>query len=269
MGYVSHRLYDHVESPPRCFNCQRFGHLANFCRKKTPTCGRCAGEHKWTECPVATAPKCANCGKEHAANHRDCTARLDALKRAKLFAYGKTTQAKQRGGDQRPKQQISDARKTGNPNENTREIQGANKDNRRRPQTFRNVVLGINETQIDTNAEVNPETLQALEKEQQEEMERLQQNHERQKEQLRVQLQARAAKHAASTRAGPSGTQSALQSKVAALEGIVSLLVSTLREVAADLPPGPQNSTLQALIAFDAARGCPLAENTQEHNHGP
>lgn len=268
MGYVSHRLYDHVESPPRCFNCQRFGHLANFCQKKMPTCGRCAGQHKWAECPDGTAPKCANCRKQETANHSDCTSRIDALKRARLFAYGKSAQLKPRGGDQRSKQQPNEARKTGDQSEKAPESQGPNNNKRRRPLTFRNAVLGINETETNNTAAVTPETLQALEKEQQEELERLQQNHQRQKEQLRAQLQARATKQPESARASTTNTQSALQAKVTALEGIVALLASALREVATELPPGPQHSTLQALIALDAARSCSQAEVAQEPNHG-
>ncbi|XP_056646411.1 uncharacterized protein LOC130451426 [Diorhabda sublineata] len=44
----------------QCYNCWKFGHLAKECKKETPTCQICAGEHKATECNSRDIC-CANC----------------------------------------------------------------------------------------------------------------------------------------------------------------------------------------------------------------
>lgn len=44
----------------QCFNCWKFGHLARNCKKETPTCQKCAGEHKEKDCQ-SNQVCCANC----------------------------------------------------------------------------------------------------------------------------------------------------------------------------------------------------------------
>ena len=54
------------KTEPRCFNCQKQGHLAKAC-KVMKVCGYCAGEgHHHGECHSST-PKCAHCGGSHRA----------------------------------------------------------------------------------------------------------------------------------------------------------------------------------------------------------
>ncbi|KAJ6504522.1 hypothetical protein DFH09DRAFT_891682, partial [Mycena vulgaris] len=44
--------YPHrYEEPPMfCFNCQQHGHIQHHCPQKTPTCARCAGTHRSSDC---------------------------------------------------------------------------------------------------------------------------------------------------------------------------------------------------------------------------
>ena len=44
----------------QCYNCWKFGHLAKDCKRETPTCQKCAGEHKESECQ-SDLVCCANC----------------------------------------------------------------------------------------------------------------------------------------------------------------------------------------------------------------
>ncbi|XP_018575954.1 uncharacterized protein LOC108914597 [Anoplophora glabripennis] len=44
----------------QCYNCWKFGHIAKECKKETPTCQKCAGEHKATDCNESEVC-CVNC----------------------------------------------------------------------------------------------------------------------------------------------------------------------------------------------------------------
>lgn len=44
----------------RCFKCQEFGHIANYCKKPEHICGKCGDKHKSEECSNETI-KCVNC----------------------------------------------------------------------------------------------------------------------------------------------------------------------------------------------------------------
>lgn len=60
--HIGWRSYFFKESlnVKQCFNCWKFGHLAKDCKKETPTCQNCAGEHKEKDCK-STIICCANC----------------------------------------------------------------------------------------------------------------------------------------------------------------------------------------------------------------
>lgn len=70
IGSLAYRVKEYIRPPLRCFNCQRFGHVAGSCRGKRK-CAKCGGDHAIQECK-AEDPKCPNCGESHAAAFRGC-----------------------------------------------------------------------------------------------------------------------------------------------------------------------------------------------------
>ena len=59
----------------QCFHPQNFGHKAEHCNLKERYVKSDISHNRWA-CvkPVETPPKCTNCGGEHLANYRGCTA---------------------------------------------------------------------------------------------------------------------------------------------------------------------------------------------------
>jgi len=49
--------------------CQKFGHIAAYCRKERNTCPICASPHKYAD---KENKKCANCGEPHCTSYRAC-----------------------------------------------------------------------------------------------------------------------------------------------------------------------------------------------------
>ena len=67
-----HEIVDlYVPPPRRCTKCHTFGHFRKWCKDTEDTCVRCGtfGHHGNT---CFADPKCVNCGKDHAANDREC-----------------------------------------------------------------------------------------------------------------------------------------------------------------------------------------------------
>ena len=73
----------------QCYNCQKYGHLAKFCRSTTK-CGYCAAiGHDDHHCSLRNAPdkaRCANCSLMHPAWSSHCQVRRAQVEKAK-FAY--------------------------------------------------------------------------------------------------------------------------------------------------------------------------------------
>ena len=66
----------------QCFKCYRYGHRAAECNSNT-VCSHCTHEgHTAEQCPNSDGPpKCINCNGEHAAWHRECSARTNEATR--------------------------------------------------------------------------------------------------------------------------------------------------------------------------------------------
>jgi len=61
IGYISYPVRAYVRAPLRCYNCQRYGHIAKVCKAKR-RCARCGGEHDYGRCDEGAEVKCCNCG---------------------------------------------------------------------------------------------------------------------------------------------------------------------------------------------------------------
>lgn len=85
LGFTRHATADYTETPPRCLKCQRFGHVAKFC-KEDQRCKRRAGPHDFKQCKANFT--CANCGADHPASFSGCPFRVSALHRKKAFIEG-------------------------------------------------------------------------------------------------------------------------------------------------------------------------------------
>ena len=62
LGSRRYQLNNFVELT-QCYKCSRFGHKANCCTEKTPSCPNCAGNHSLKDCPINFSPKCSNCSR--------------------------------------------------------------------------------------------------------------------------------------------------------------------------------------------------------------
>lgn len=74
---------------PRCYNCQKYGHVAKYCKSETPSCSQCAGEHSFKECPDKNKENvcCVNCKRDgrpdfkHEVRWKKCPFYEKAMKR--------------------------------------------------------------------------------------------------------------------------------------------------------------------------------------------
>lgn len=71
LGFTSHPVEEYFGPAVRCYNCQRFGHMARNCRQ-TRRCKICAQDHDHKQCNLLRQPHCANCGGDHAASFSGC-----------------------------------------------------------------------------------------------------------------------------------------------------------------------------------------------------
>ena len=69
--YLKKETRPYIPNPQRCFQCQKFGHTKNSCKRKA-VCAGCGEEgHNLDNCK--NEPKCVNCQGDHFAISRDCT----------------------------------------------------------------------------------------------------------------------------------------------------------------------------------------------------
>lgn len=71
MGEMSYIVREYIPGPVRCFNCQRFGHVATRCREQC-RCAQCGENHKYGKCEEGVQPKCCNGGEAHSAAYMGC-----------------------------------------------------------------------------------------------------------------------------------------------------------------------------------------------------
>lgn len=102
LGFTIHEVIDHIEAPSRCFKCQRYGHIAKFCRSDA-RCKYCGGPHEHKNCKEESR-KCANCGGPHPASFSGCWMRTKALHRTKNFLLGPHRTSKDERDQTIPKQ---------------------------------------------------------------------------------------------------------------------------------------------------------------------
>lgn len=70
LGSMVYQVREYIKPPLRCYNCQKFGHVAGSCRGKRK-CAKCGGDHIIQNCKAET-PKCPNCDGDHAAGFYGC-----------------------------------------------------------------------------------------------------------------------------------------------------------------------------------------------------
>lgn len=92
VGYLNYNVRMYVPPPLRCFKCQKYGHIAAYC-KGTQTCGRCRGEHVYGACGTGVQEMCVNCGGAHSVGYRECEARKRAVEIQHVRAEGKLSYA--------------------------------------------------------------------------------------------------------------------------------------------------------------------------------
>jgi hypothetical protein len=70
-GYLNLKVEPYIPNPLRCFNCNRFGHPRDKCKRKA-CCARCGKEDHEDDKMCAESPHCVNCLGDHQAYSRDC-----------------------------------------------------------------------------------------------------------------------------------------------------------------------------------------------------
>ena len=71
LGFSRFKIREYHPTPTRCFNCQRYGHMAKTCRREE-VCASCGGHHEFAQCDATNPKRCANCGGRHSAGYRGC-----------------------------------------------------------------------------------------------------------------------------------------------------------------------------------------------------
>ena len=70
IGYMMRNVKPYIQSPMRCFKCQKFGHTASRCRSEQMTCQQCGHEAHDNAC--SQEPSCPNCKGSHGPRSKHC-----------------------------------------------------------------------------------------------------------------------------------------------------------------------------------------------------
>jgi len=94
LGWEQHRWADYIRIT-RCYQCQRYGHIAKDCTETDQTCGKCSEKHSTSDCNNSNK-QCANCLRynlkqkssktkcraDHTVEDRDCNSYINAKSNA-------------------------------------------------------------------------------------------------------------------------------------------------------------------------------------------
>lgn len=94
MGFICFKTREVTHIPPRCYRCQRFGHILKNCKSR-PACPKCSEPHEYTECPnnESTYSRCVNCGGDHSAGYGGCPAYKQTIEVNRIRAHKKVSYA--------------------------------------------------------------------------------------------------------------------------------------------------------------------------------
>ena len=92
VGFMCFYVRAYIPKPMRCFNCQKFGHIAKFCKEKR-RCARCTGDHEYGDCGEETKLKCCSCGGEHSVTFGKCPTMKKEVEVQKVKVLDKVTYA--------------------------------------------------------------------------------------------------------------------------------------------------------------------------------
>ena len=70
-GYINIKVNPYIPNPLRCFNCNKFGHPKDRCKRKA-CCARCGGTDHTDDRECRRIPHCTNCEGEHSSFSKDC-----------------------------------------------------------------------------------------------------------------------------------------------------------------------------------------------------
>ena len=78
LGWRRFKVSTFIPEPTRCYNCQKYGHIARNCNSGV-ICPSCAKKHNYLNCPVKNnqrnqeSARCHNCGGPHPASYKGCS----------------------------------------------------------------------------------------------------------------------------------------------------------------------------------------------------
>jgi len=96
-GYLNVKVDQYIPNPLRCFQCFRFGHPKERC-KRTAICAKCGSEEHTDDRQCTKGAKCVNCSGDHSAFSKDCPKWLEekAIQKLKTTENISFSEARQR-----------------------------------------------------------------------------------------------------------------------------------------------------------------------------
>jgi hypothetical protein len=96
-GYLNIKVDAYIPNPLRCFQCFRFGHHKDKCRRK-PICAKCTSEQHSDDRQCTQKACCVNCSGEHTAFNKNCPKWLEEreIQRLKTTENISFSEARQR-----------------------------------------------------------------------------------------------------------------------------------------------------------------------------